>query len=212
MDMPAPDKASAIIDLRPGKYQASQVAFRSLLESTDPKKIPFLRLSLRTPKDEYVDLQIRTLNIYLVGFLGEGGWYAFDGEVGGWGASCGTGSNYNDLGKVGRISYGDLVDLGNLSKFRKGRDPLDKRLIAILIAVVSEAARFATVSTYFTGLTNAVGSDHSANLTVAYGNSSLDFEYLKDTYFTQWEKPPTGEMEVGKVYHHRPEGSLFKHR
>jgi hypothetical protein len=210
--MGIPDRSTLIVDLNSGQYQASITAFRNLLESTDGTKIPFFRISVRTPNDEYVDVQIRSLNAYLVGFRGADKWYAFDGEVGGWGESCGTGSNYNDLGKVGRISYDDLRAVGKLARFKKGRDPLDKRIIAVLIALLCEAARFATVSTYFTGLTNAVGTEHSGALMSAMGNSSIDFEYLKSSYFTKWENPPSSELEVGKLYHHQPSDHLFKHR
>jgi hypothetical protein len=207
-----PGSAAVTVDLGPGQYQGSLISFRNLLENTDSTRVPFLQIAVKTPNGQLVQLQIRTHNAYLVGFEGEGSWYSFDGETGGWGPSCGTGSNYNDLGQVGRVGYDDLNAIGALARFRKGRDKLDKRLIAILIAITSEAARFATVSTYFTGLTNAVGTEHSGSLLTALGRSGIDFEYLKRTYFTQWEKPPSGEMEVGKVYHHRPEGILFRHR
>lgn len=210
--MAIPDRSSLTVDLNPGCYQASIRAFRNLLESTDGTKVKFFRISVRTPSNEYLDLQIRALNAYLVGFHGEDKWYSFDGESGGWGESCGTGSNYNDLGKVGRIGYDDLRGIAALAGYKKGRDKLDKRMIGILIALVCEAARFATVSTFFTGLTNAVGTEHSGALMTAMGRSSIDFEYLKTTYFTKWENPPSGPMEIGQVYHHRPEGILFRHR
>ena len=210
--MGIPSVASVVVDLGAGQYQRSISACRQLLESTDGNKIAFLRVCVRSPNGSTLDLQIRALNAYLVGFRGEDQWYSFDGESGGWGPSCGTGSNYNDLGHVGKVNFGDLNEIASLSRFRKGRDSLDKRIIAILIAIVSEAARFATISTYFTGLTNSVGTEHSGSLLHAYGSSGLDFEYLKREYFTQWEKPPSGDMEPGKVYHHRPEGILFQHR
>lgn len=207
-----PGNAAVVVDLGPRQYQASLTAFRNLLESTDGRKVTFLQIAVRTPKGVVVQLQIRALNAYLVSFQGEDQWYSFDGETGGWGPSCGTGSNYNNLGRVGRIGYDDLNAIGSLAAFRKGRDKLDKRLIAILIAITSEAARFATVSTFFTGLTNSIGTEYSSYLQTGIGASGLDFEYLKENYFTQWEKPPSGPMEVGKVYHHRPEGILFRHR
>ena len=210
--MGIPDRSTLTVDLNPGRYQESIKAFRNLLESTDGNRIPFFRISVRTPKDEYVDVQIRALNAYLVGFRGEDQWYSFDGETGGWGVSCGTGSNYNDLGHVGRISYDDLIAIGALARFRRRRNTLDKRIIAILIGLLSEGARFATVSTFFTGLTNAVGTEHSSSLMSAFGSSAMDFEYLKANYFTKWENPPSTNLEPGKVYHHQPSDHLFRHR
>jgi hypothetical protein len=211
--MGAPEKASLTIDLGPRQYQASMTAFQNLLETADLKKIHFFRICLRTPKGATVDLQIRALNAYLVGFRGEDQWYSFNDESGAWGPSCGVGSNYSELGKVGKITYDDLNDLGNLAAFRQGRDKVDKRLIAILIAVVCEAVRFNAVATRFTGLTNSVGTEYSHLLTVAHGMSQTTFEDLKSEYFNRWEKPPTGEMEPGKVYHHHgTAGVMFKHR
>ena len=88
-----------------------------------------------------------------------------------------------------------LKRLGELSRFRKG-ERLDKRLIAILIAVVSEAVRMATVATYFCRLTNSVGTEHAP-----YLRGSVDFEYLRRQYFTQWENPPAPVTEPGKLSH-----------
>jgi hypothetical protein len=62
----------------------------------------------------------------------------------------------------------------------------------------SEAARFATVCTYVTGLTNSVGTGLSPFL---QQTATFDFEYLKDNYLRNWANPPEEEMEVGKVYH-----------
>jgi hypothetical protein len=195
MAMPGvPLAVQAVIDLNPRSYQSSMNAFRNLLENASPK-VPFLLIAVRTPSAETVELQVRHENAYVIAFKGADGWYSFDGENGAWGTPCGTGSNYNELGAVGKIVYDDLKKLGELSRFKKGAR-LDKRLIAILIAVTSEAARFATVATYFTGLTNSVGTDHSP-----YLQGGVDFEYLKNNYFNQWEKPPVNKMEPGKVYH-----------
>ncbi len=200
------------MDLNPGRYQESIAAFRSLLESTDGVKIPFFRISIRTPKDEYVDVQIRALNAYLVGFRGEDQWYSFNGETGGWGVSCGIGTNYSELGHVGRLGYDDLSAIGTLARFKKRRDTLDKRIIAILIGLLCEGARFATVATFFTGLTNAVGTGHSSALMTAFGSTAMDFEYLKTNYFTKWENPPSTHLEPGTLYHHQPSDHLFRHR
>ncbi len=207
-----PTAASATIDLRPSCYQASLNHFRNMVADTDGAKIPFYRVAVRTPNGETVDLQVRVSNLYVVGFLGEDKWYSFDGEVGGWGPSCGIGSNYNDLGSVGKVMHGDLNSIGNLARFRKRRDELDKRIIAILIAVVSEATRFATVATYFTGLTNSVRTNHADNLSTALSVNAIDFELLKTRYFNQWQKPPSQPVQPGQVVHFTPQDILLKHR
>ena len=173
----------ATVDLNPLKYQSSINALRTLLESGDGNT-PFLLIAVRTPGDETVEVQMRRSDAYIVAFKAADGWYSFDGEPGAMGKSCGTGSNYNQLGAVGRIVYDDLKRLGELGRFRAGAR-LDKRLLAILIALTSEAARFATVATYFTGLTNSVGTAHSA-----YLHGGVDFEHLRHNYFTRWTKPP----------------------
>lgn len=189
------------IDLGPGRYQLSVDAFRMLLEADGSE---FLDVAVRTPKDDRVHLQVRRQNAYIVGFRGASGWWSFLEESGARGPSCGTGANYNDLGFVGKVTYDDLNALGDISRFAKGAR-LDKRLLAIIIALTSEAARFATVATHFTALTNSVGTQHSA-----YMPKSVDFEYLKNTYFKQWEKPPRIEMEPGRVYHFvHPEGEIL---
>ncbi len=206
-----PSSASSTIDLRPGCYQSSINHFRDLVAITDPAKVPFLRIAVRTPAGELVDLQIRVSDIYLIGFKGEDKWYCFEGETGAWGVSCGIGSNYNDLGTVGKMMPGDLNRIGELARFRRRRDELDKRIIAILIGLVSEAARFATVATFFTGLSNAGGGKHAGDLGTAFALSALDFETLKTRYFNQWQKPPQGAPEVGKLVHYTPQDILLKH-
>jgi len=203
---PTPATAQCIVDLRPRQYQTSVNALRALLEGSS-SKVPFLRIAVRTPADEIVELQIRQENAYVVAFNGADGWYGFNGEDDAWGPPCGTGSNYNELGRVGTVTYDDLKRLGELARFRKG-ERLDKRLIAILIAVTSEAVRFATVATYFTGLVNSVGTEHSPYLA-----GGVDFEYLKRSYFTQWEKPPEPVTEPGRLSHFtRGEILLPRHR
>jgi hypothetical protein len=189
------------VDLGPERYQASIKAFRLQLETPGAE---FFDIGVRTPKGETIQLQVRRQNAYIVGFKGATGWYSFTGEEGARGPSCGTGANYNDLGLVGKITYDDLNALAELGRFAKGV-PLNKRLIAIVIAMTSEAARFATVATYFVGLTNSVGTAHSA-----YLPKSVDFDYLRNTYFKQWENPPRIEMVPGRVYHYvRPEGEIL---
>lgn len=189
----------ATVDLGPERCQASIKAFRLQLETPAAE---FFDIAVRTPKGETIQLQVRRHNAYIVGFKGASGWYSFAGEDGARGPSCGTGANYNDLGLVGTIAYDDLNALGELGRFAKGV-PLNKRLIAI--AITSEAARFATVATYFVGLTNSVATAHSA-----YLSKSVDFEYLRNTYFKQWENPPRVEMVPGRVYHYvRPEGEIL---
>ena len=107
-------------------------------------------------------------------------------------------------GSSARSRTDDLNALGELGRFTGGAK-VDKRLIAILIALTSEAARFATVATYFVGLTNSVGTEYPP-----YLPKSVDFEYLKRTYFTQWANPPQVDMQPGQVYHFvRPGGEIL---
>jgi hypothetical protein len=181
------------IDLNPLKYQSSLGAYRMLLERANEND--FLVTALRTPRDEEINFQVRVEDAYIVGFRGADGWCALRGQKGAWGSPCGVGANYSDLGTVGRITYDDLKNLGDLAKFRAGA-PLDKRLLAISAAITSEAARFATVATYFTGLTNSVGTVHSP-----YLKGGVDFERLRREYFTQWQKPPAGSVTPGNVHH-----------
>lgn len=175
------------IDLRSGKYQSSLNGFRDLLDS--PAKSPFLFIAVRTPNDKLLEVQVRREDIYVVAFKGADCWYTFDDAKGGLGKSCGSGSNYAQLGTVGNVVLQDLRDLAELSEFKKGV-MLNRRLLAILFSVVSEATRFATVATYYTGITNGILS------------AGMNFEYMKSTYFNNWTKPPDEDMEVGKVYHY----------
>jgi hypothetical protein len=176
------------IDLRPSRYQSSLNAFRNLLDG--PGKSPFLIVGLRTPNDEMLEVQVRREDIYVIAFKGADSWYTFDDQQDGMGKSCGVSSNYAQLGSVGNIVLQDLRDLGELGRFKKGV-LLNKRLLAVLFAVVSEATRFATAATYFTGITNGILS------------GGMNFEYMRSTYFNNWTKPPGDEMEPGKVYHYR---------
>ncbi len=204
--MPPPSAVQAEIDLAPMKYQSSLQSYRNLLEAPSTKT-PYLLIGLRTPKGNGLELQVRHEDAYVIGFKGAGGWYVFDDQKGGWGPPCGVNSNYNQLGKVGTIRYDDLEALGTLAEYKKGSGVLDKRLCAILFAVTSEAARSATVATYFTGLTNSVGTKHAADLQARGGP---DFEHLRSTYFLNWAKPPEVEMEVGKVYHFSKNDTLVQ--
>lgn len=186
----------AIIDLRPARYQSSLNMFRMLFEASHDKS-PTLWAGVRSPREEVVEFHVRYEDLYVVDSKGADGWYHFDGETEGvQGRPCGIGSNYNQLGQVGKVVYDDLNRLGELAQFRKGGASLDKRLCAILFAVTSEAARFATVATYFTGLTNSVGTAHSQ-----YLQGGVDFEYLRYNYFSRWANPPENKMEPGEIYH-----------
>lgn len=186
-----PGAAPAIqieIDLRAGGYQSSLNAFRNMLDG--PSRSPFLFAGVHTPGDDLLEVQVRREDIYVIAFKGADSWYTFDDQQDGMGKSCGVSSNYAQLGTVGNIVLQDLRDLGELSRFKKGV-PLNKRLLAVLFAVVSEATRFATTATYFTGITNGI-------LT-----GGMNFEHMRSTYFNNWTKPPGDEMEPGKVYHYR---------
>ncbi|MBY0374896.1 MAG: ribosome-inactivating family protein [Bryobacteraceae bacterium] len=182
--MPPPANAQVTIDLSPGKYQNSLSSYRMLLET---KPGPFLYIALQTPAGVLVGLQVRTSDSYIIGFHGASKWWGFDGEEGAWGTPVGTGCNYNNLGKVGDITLADLTAIGKLASFAKGIE-LEKRLVAICIAITSEAARFATVATYFTGLVNSV-----------LPTASVDFEMLKNRYFLHWDKPGDQRFVGGEI-------------
>ncbi len=179
--------AQCEIDLRPGRYQSSLNGFRNLLDS--PATGAHLFVGVRTPGDQLLEVQVRSEDIYVIAFKGEDSWYTFDDAKGGLGQSCGSGSNYAQLGTVGNVVLKDLRDLAELSGFTKGV-ALNKRLLAVLFAVVSEASRFATAATYFTAITNGILP------------SGMNFEYMKTTYFNNWTKPPDEKMVPGKVYHY----------
>lgn len=185
------------IDLRATKYQSSLNSFRTLLDGSS--KSSYIQATVRTPHDKILEIQVRRKDIYTIAFKGADSWYNFDDQQDGLGKSCGSGSNYSHLGTVGFVSLKDLGELVQLGEFRKGV-ALEKRLCAILFAVVSEASRFATVATYFTGITNKVVSE-------------VNFEYLRSTYFNNWTKPPGDEREVGKLYHYTKSDILLaRHR
>jgi len=175
------------IDLRPGKYQSSLKGFRDLLDS--PAKGDYLFIAVHTPGDQLLEVEVRREDIYVIAFKGADSWYTFDDAKGGLGKSCGSGSNYAQLGTVGNVVLQDLRDLAQLSGFQKGVT-LNKRLLAVLFAVVSEATRFATAATYFTAITNGILP------------TGMNFEYMRTTYFNNWTKPPDETMEPGKVYHY----------
>ncbi|HZP05697.1 MAG TPA: hypothetical protein VFB43_12425 [Terracidiphilus sp.] len=192
-----PGISEVAIDLRPSKYQSSLNSFRMLLDG--PSKSPYIQATVRTPSNKMLEVQVRRKDIYTIAFKGADSWYNFDDQQDGVGKSCGSGSNYSHLGTVGFVFLRDLEDLALLSEFKKGV-ALEKRLCAILFAVVSEASRFATVATYFTGITNKVISE-------------VNFEYLRSTYFNNWTKPPGDEREVGKLYHYTKSDILLaRHR
>jgi len=196
----------ATIDLNPLKYQNSLGHFRMLLERASA--FPHLRIAVKTPRSEFVELQVRHSDAYVIGFHGADQWYYFSDQKGGWGTTCGIGSNYNHLGKVGKVTYDDLRNLGQIAEFKIGR-ALGKRLVATIILCTSEAARFATVCTYVTGLTNSVGTDLSPYIMQSGG---IDFEFLRETYLQYWANPPDEEMKPGKLYHFTPLDVLLPHK
>jgi hypothetical protein len=188
--MAPPAAVQAEINLAPAKYQSSLGSYRTLLETASPK-LPYLLIGVRTPAGVVVELQVRHEDAYVIGFKGADSWYVFDDQTGGWGKPCGVKSNYNQLGAVGTVVLKDLDRLAEFGQFKKGTTSLDKRLCAILFAVTSEAARFATVATYFTGMTNGLEAL----------KGGFNFELLKTTYFNNWANPPEQQREPGKVYH-----------
>src|ERR1700743_1511551 len=147
-----PPVAQATIDLNEGKYQASMRVFRELIESAK-SKIVIARVL--TSADAQLFVQVRVADIYVIAFYGADGWYTFDDQQDGEGKPCGVGSNYAQLGYVGNIVRQDLISLERLAEFRKGV-AIQKRLLAVLFCVVSEATRLASTASYFTGISNGV--------------------------------------------------------
>ena len=181
-----PPVAQVTIDLHSGMYQSTLKNFRDLIESAKSKTVTAMVL---TPADAKLFVQVRVADIYVIAFYGADGWYTFDDQQDGEGKPCGVGSNYAQLGYVGNIVLQDLISLGTLAEFSKGI-AIQKRLLAVLFAVVSEATRFASAATYFTGITNGVVP-------------GMNFEYMKALFFNNWTKPPDpNDMVPGKVYHY----------
>ncbi len=187
--MPPHDEVSQVtIDLGQNRYQSSLNAFRNLVEGKS--KSPYILAEVRTPNGKSLFIQVRHEDIYVIAFKGADSWYTFEDQKGGWGKPCGIGSNYAQLGTVGQVIRQDMNTLAELSSFGKGVS-INKRLCAILFAVVSEATRFVTIATYFTGITNGILP------------SGMNFEHAKDMYFNNWTKPPDrSSMVPGKVYHY----------
>jgi hypothetical protein len=181
-----PPVAQVTIDLHAGKYQSTLNEFRNLITSARSKTVVAMVL---TPADAQLFVQVRVADIYVIAFHGADSWYTFDDQQDGEGKPCGVGSNYAQLGHVGNIVQQDLISLGTLAEFQKGV-AIQKRLLAVLFAVVSEATRFASAATVFTGITNGVVP-------------AMNFEYMKDLFFNNWTKPPDPkDMVPGKVYHY----------
>jgi hypothetical protein len=171
------------VSLRPGKYQSTLGALRDFLLL---KRTGYLDIELELPTEETpVNLQQRCSNLYIIGFKGAKDkatdkWYHFDGEEGGWGESCGVGSNYNNLADVPMMST-DMVDgLSSLAEFKPGMK-IDTKLVVVAAAVIAESLRFATVTTYFTGLFNGCYGKFDLNQVVPT-------DKLKDKYFVNWNK------------------------
>jgi hypothetical protein len=144
----------------------------------------FMEISLYPPgKSQPVKLWMRCSDLYIVGFKGASRWYFLEENVSGP-ADAGKkkfapktlniGTNYNNLTKVGAVTVSDLGGIGSLGEFDKD-DQLDERAFVLAAAVVSEALRFATVQTYFTGLINGV-------------IPRVDISQLNKRYFTEWNK------------------------
>lgn len=181
-DAPKEATVQATIDLNQGKYQTSLNTFSALVRNSDMG--PFILAGVRTPTQVLLEIQVRHSDIYVIGFKGADGWYSFEDQPMGWGQSCGVPSNYSQLGTVGTVSLSDLIALGNLAQFKKG-SKIDRRLCAILFSVVSEATRFASASTYFTGMTNDLPSQYPGARSI-----TMNFEQMRATYFNHWSNPP----------------------
>jgi hypothetical protein len=167
---------NVIVSLRQNEYQTSLNALRSYVENL---RAGSLEVELKLPNvDTPVHLQLRCSDAYVIGFEGQDGWYHFGNEEGGWGKSCGLGSNYNVLADVGQVTVGSVDNLSSLTKFKSG-DVLDTKLVVIAAAVISESLRFATVATYFTGLFNRSYNGFPLNQLVPT-------DALKQKYFLNW--------------------------
>ena len=144
----------------------------------------FMEINLFPPgKSQPVTLWMRCSDLYIVGFKGAKRWYFLEENISGP-ADAGKkkfapktlniGTNYNNLVKVGAVRLEDLAGISSLAEFDKD-DQLDQRAFVLAAAVVSEALRFATVQTYFTGLINGV-------------IRLVDISQLNKRYFTEWDK------------------------
>jgi hypothetical protein len=166
-----------VVSLRQHEYQTSLRALRDYLENA---RTGYLDLELKLPSLETpVHLQLRCADAYVIGFKGADGWYHFENETGGWGAGCGIGSNYNVLADVPEMTVGSVDGLVSLAKYKSG-DKLDTKLIVIAAAVISESLRFATVTTYFTGLFNGFYNGFALN-------QAVPSDQLKKKYFLNWD-------------------------
>lgn len=169
--------ADFVVSLRRHEYQTSLDALRNYLENL---RTGYLHLELKLPGlDVPVHLQLRCSDAYVIGFKGADGWYHFENEEGGWGSTCGIGSNYNVLADVGQIRVASVNGLASLAKYKSG-EKLDTKLVVIAAAVISESIRFATVTTYFTGVFNGVYNGIPLNQVVPSGD-------LKKKYFLNWD-------------------------
>ena len=144
----------------------------------------FMEVDLYPPgKSQPVKLWMRCSDLYIVGFKGAKRWYFLEEDVSSP-ADAGKkkaapktlniGTNYNNLAKVGAVTVADLGGISSLGEFDRD-DQLDERAFVLAAAVVSEAIRFATVQTYFTGLINGV-------------IQFVDISQLNKRYFTEWNK------------------------
>jgi hypothetical protein len=127
-----------------------------------------------------VHLMLNRANAYLIGFRGKTAkgkdqWYFLKNSqpTGVAGKELGLGENYNQLPMVESATRKGLAALSRLGEFVDG-DVLDGSLITLAAAVVSEAARFATVTTYFIGLINGT-------------LSAVDVPRLCAKYFRNWD-------------------------
>ena len=170
--------ADFVVSLRSHQYQSSLAALRNYLEK---KRIGYLDVLLRLPSSSAEpELQLRCKDLYVIGFKGADGWYHFENEEGGWGRDCGLGANYNHLLPVLQVTAASVDNLSRLVSFHSGQK-LQPELAVIAAAVISEALRFATVATYFTGLFNGLYNGFPLNQIVP-------LDALKQRYFLNWDR------------------------
>jgi hypothetical protein len=155
-------------------YQRDIQTLRQHLEQSERKGQ--ITIDFQPPSiHEMVELMMRCSDLYIIGFKGADAWYFLEGDQprGVAGKSTGVSGNYNHLEIVNRAGLSDFKEVNELKNFEKGK-MLNKKLVVLVAAAVSEAVRSAIVNTYMTGLVNQC-------------LQSVPIEQLKQKYFLYWD-------------------------
>jgi hypothetical protein len=182
--------ADFAIHLEAGVYQRDISALRNHLDLQGVLqkggRSGYLTVALYPPNsDDFLELKVRCSDVYIVGFRGADQWYYLQGDKpeGADGSDTGVSGNYNSLGTVNNATADMFTAVLELKQYRKGAK-LRGDLLVLVAAVVSEAVRFATVSTWFTGLFNGL---------LPY----VPLAQLKDKYFLNWSSfTKAGNLDV----------------